>query len=213
MSVFDLFADRYDLWYETPFGRSAYRLECECLRRVTPEFRMGLEVGVGTGRFASKLGVRFGVDISFSMVKRARERGIVPVVGDAGSLPFREGSFDLVLMVVTLCFLKDPLRALKEVRRVLKKGGGLVLGLILRESRWAEFYMEKAKKGHPIYREARFYSFGELEVMLKSAGFIIREVFSTLLEEPQDKNPVRNRAVVEGVSHLAGFTCVRAELL
>jgi len=32
MKVFDEYAEKYDEWYEKPFGRSAFRLELECLR-------------------------------------------------------------------------------------------------------------------------------------------------------------------------------------
>ncbi len=210
MKVFDLLSERYDLWYETPFGRSAYELECECLKRILLPFKRGLEIGVGTGRFATRLGVRFGLDPSKNMAIKAKERGVVVVLGRAETLPFRDGVFDLILIVVTLCFLENPIRALREARRVLKPEGKLVLGLITRESRWAKFYTKKAEEGHPIYREARFYSLPEVRDMLEEARFKIEKVLSTLIEEPQDRRPVKNREIKEGTDPLAGFTCIRA---
>ncbi len=213
MRVFDLFADRYDSWYETPFGRSAFELELRCLKEVLPKFSKGLEVGVGTGRFAEALGVRYGIDTSLKMILKAKERGVVPVLGRAESLPFRDGAFDLVLIVVTLCFVEDPRAVLREVRRVLRPGGVVLLGLILRESSWAEFYIRKGKEGHPIYREAKFYSLREVDRMLREADMRITSVLSTIIEGPQNDRPVGNEEIREGFHPEAGFTCIRAEPL
>jgi len=51
MKVFDLYAERYDLWYDLPFGSSVFALEVECLKRCGPVEGPSLEVGVGSGRF------------------------------------------------------------------------------------------------------------------------------------------------------------------
>jgi len=210
VSVFDALAHRYDEWYERPFGPSAFMAELRCLRRVMPSFGRGLEVGVGTGRFASALGVQVGLDPSRTELLIARTRGIEPVQGVGEALPFRAESFDLVLLVVTLCFVDEPVRVLGESARALRPGGSLVLGLILKESPWAQFYLQKALQGHPIYRLARFYSYDEVEAFLKAAGLRPSQVASTLLEEPQDTAPVRSREVRDGFWAAAGFTCIRA---
>ncbi len=209
-AVFDALANRYDEWYERPFGRSAFEAEVACLRRILPPFRQALEVGVGTGRFASALGVGLGLDPSRQELLIARTRGIEPVQGVGEALPFRAESFDLVLLVVTLCFVDEPIRVLGESARVLRPGGSLVLGLILKESPWAQFYLQKAVQGHPIYRLARFYSYDEVGAFLKAAGLRPSQVASTLLEEPQDTAPVRSSEVRDGFWAAAGFTCIRA---
>ena len=49
----------------------------------------------------------------------------VDVVGDAHSLPFKNDSFDVVLATEVLEHLKEPQRALNEMKRVLKDGGKL----------------------------------------------------------------------------------------
>lgn len=210
--MFDSLAENYDLWYEKPFGRSAFQLELKCLRDVLGDFERGLEVGVGTGRFASALGVKFGVDPSLGMLRMARDRGVICVQGVGESLPFKEGSFDLVLIVVTICFVEDPVGVITECGRVLGREGRLVLGLVPGESPWAEFYRRKASRGHPVYRHARFYTFREIRSMLSEAGFELERVRSTLFEEPQDTEPVKNREVREGFFPEAGFTCLRAVL-
>ena len=213
MTPFDRLADKYDRWYETPFGRSAYELELSCLRSLTGSFERGLEIGVGTGRFASALGVEFGADPSYEMLTLAKGRGIKGVQGVGESLPFKDESFDLVLIVISICFVKDPFVVLGECKRVLKEGGRLVLGFIPKESKWADFYLRKAQEGHPIYKHAQFYPFEKVKEWIKRAGFSVERVRSTLLEEPQDKEPIRSSEVVEGFDALAGFTCVSAHKL
>src|SRR5438445_13553725 len=66
-----------------------------------------LDVGVGTGRYAEPLTVRgspiVGVDISTSMMAKAREKGLEDLVrGDAHHLQFLDGSFDAVFFVILL---------------------------------------------------------------------------------------------------------------
>jgi len=208
--VFDRLALRYDRWYEKPFGKSIYQLEVEAIRTVLPSFNTGLEVGVGTGRFASALGIKFGLDISLSELLIARQRGINVVLGDAHRMPFPDGAFDLELIVVSICFFERPEVVLKEVSRTLSPDGYVILGLVLEESPWAEFYKQKGREGHPFYSIARFYSFSRLNEMLSSAGFVIDTVVSTLLEEPFEDRPVRNREIVSGYRSDAGFTVIRA---
>ncbi|GBC85638.1 Ubiquinone/menaquinone biosynthesis C-methyltransferase UbiE [bacterium HR11] len=210
MHPFDVWAFRYDEWYDRPFGRSAYVAEVACLQRLKPTFQRGLEVGVGTGRFASMLGVAFGLDPSQVELRIARARGVQPVQGVGEALPFLAESFDLVLIVVTLCFVEDPVRVLLESVRVLTPGGHVLLGLILQDSPWAEFYQTKARQGHPIYRLARFYSFEQVVSWLEAAGLRVEGVASTLFEPPQDIEPIRNLEIRDGFWPAAGFTCIRA---
>jgi len=210
MTPFDGLAERYDRWYEKPFGKGAYRLELECLSSLVEHEGLSLEVGVGTGRFAEKLKVDYGLDPSLPMLKLAKKRGIKVVRGVGEALPFKGEVFGGVFIVVSLCFVRDPRKVLEESRRVLKRGGKLYLGLILRESRWADFYLKKAREGHPVYRHARFYSFFELKELLKDL-FVFEKMKSTLIEEPQDKRPPAGGEVREGFYELAGFTCLRLE--
>ncbi|GAB3701894.1 class I SAM-dependent methyltransferase [Mariniluteicoccus flavus] len=95
-----------------------------------------LDVGVGTGANLPHLpaGVRItGLDQSPAMVeqatRRARELGLDATmrVGDAGVLPFPDASFDTVLSTFVLCCVPDEGAALREMVRVLRPGGRLVL--------------------------------------------------------------------------------------
>lgn len=82
-----------------------------------------LDVGVGTGRFASPLQVLdfqvFGVDVSQEMLRKAMSKSVGNLTrGDARRLPFRDKSFDAVLMNHIMHLIEDWRGALKEVRRV-----------------------------------------------------------------------------------------------
>lgn len=210
MHVFDLYAERYDQWYELPFGRSVYSLEVECLRRLYEGLGPSLEVGVGSGRFAQALGVQYGVDTSQELLKKAKKRSIIAIKARAEELPFKDKTFRNLLMVVSLCFFEKPIEALLESRRVLKESGTLILGLVLSESPWADFYRRKAKQGHPLYSVARFYSFEEIKGMLLQSGFRISRTMTTLFESPQDTEPIKNREIKEGFYENGGFFCISA---
>jgi len=75
--VFDTFAERYDKWYDKPFGKTAFKLEKECIEFLCKNLkRPFLEIGVGTGRFAVALKMEYGVDKSIGVLNFAKERGI-----------------------------------------------------------------------------------------------------------------------------------------
>jgi len=84
-----------------------------------------LDVGVGTGRFASPLedlGFKVaGVDVSIEMLKRARSKSVGNLArGDARRLPFKDKSFDAVLMNHVLHLIEEWREALGEIRRVAR---------------------------------------------------------------------------------------------
>ncbi|HET8686114.1 MAG TPA: class I SAM-dependent methyltransferase, partial [Methanosarcina sp.] len=93
-----------------------------------------LEVGVGTGRnlkyYPADCSVT-GIDISAGMLGKARKKArgmknITLLLMDAEHLEFPDHSFDYVVTTFVLCSVPDPVKALKEVRRVLKPSGELV---------------------------------------------------------------------------------------
>ena len=62
---------------------------------------------------------------------RAVERGlanVVPTQGDATALPYEDASIDGVVLTAVLGEIPDPLAALREIRRVLKPDGRLIVG-------------------------------------------------------------------------------------
>jgi SAM-dependent methyltransferase len=101
-----------------------------------------LEVGPGTGYYSldvarqvAPVGRLDVLDLQQSMLdelmRRAVDReisNIVPIVGDARDLPFPDATFDAAYLVATLGEIPDRDRALRDLRRVLKPGGRLVVG-------------------------------------------------------------------------------------
>src|SRR5690606_12014330 len=71
---FEAHHERYEEWFEA--HRAAYVSELLALRQFVPWEGHGLEIGVGTGRFAGPLGVPVGLDPSDAMLSRAAARGI-----------------------------------------------------------------------------------------------------------------------------------------
>jgi len=209
--VFDVFAEKYDKWYEKPFGKSAFKLEKVCIESLCKDLKPPLlEVGVGTGRFASALNINYGVDLSSGVLFFAKKRGIEVVKGAGEKLPFRDKVFGGVFLIVTLCFVDDPLRVLEESARVLVDDGSIILGLILKESPWAHFYEEKAIKGSIFYKIARFYSFKEIKAMLRAVKLKIVEVNSTIFEAPAE-SPLRFQPPKKGYHKEAGFTALKVK--
>jgi len=183
--------------------------EARALADLSPELpKPWLEIGVGSGRFAQTLGIEAGVDPSIKMVELARTRGVNAFVGRGEQRLFDEESFGTVLLILTLCFLNSPRGVIKEATRILMPGGKIVLGLVLKESPWGQFYERKKAAGHRFYRYATFYSFDEVARLLAQTGFVIERVVSTLFEKPGGVQHIEETE--EGYHPDAGFTVVIA---
>ncbi|KAA0888393.1 class I SAM-dependent methyltransferase [Oryzomonas rubra] len=179
-SSFNENAADYDIWFDS--NSDLYQAELQALRLFIPGNKNGIEIGVGTGRFAVPLGIPIGVEPAPQMAELARQRGIVVVEGIAEVLPFADSSFDFAVMVTVVCFLDDVLQAFREAFRILKPSGLLIVGFIDRESELGRKYNQK--KAHSMfYRDATFYSVNELEALLVKAGFSAFSYRQTLLPE------------------------------
>jgi len=95
-----------------------------------------LEVGMGTGHnlaFYPRGGHVVGIDVSPGMLFRARRkaqgarRSVSLVVMDAANLAFKDGVFDTVTSACVFCSVPDPGGGLREIARVLKPGGQLLM--------------------------------------------------------------------------------------
>lgn len=211
VAVFQRYAERYEAWFDTARGWALFESEAQCLRRVSLGLpRPWLEVGVGTGRFARALGVDVGVDPAARVLRYAAARS-VPVAGALGeALPFADASFGAVFIVVTICFSQDPAGLFREARRVLRKGGGMVLGIVPAGSPWGRFYRAKAKAGHSFYAAARFFSPEELDRLARQAGLHRRGAASTLFQDPQHE-AIEVEPARAGVAPDAGFASLLYE--
>jgi SAM-dependent methyltransferase len=115
----------------------------------------------------------------------ARARGAQIVRARAEKLPFQDSSPDFALLVDVVCFVSDPACVLREVRRILRPGGHVVLAVIDRETPLGAKYVE-GKDLSPFYRHARFYSTQELTGLLLTAGFENLTYRQTIFLDPDD---------------------------
>jgi ubiquinone/menaquinone biosynthesis C-methylase UbiE len=195
-TVFDDRAQEYDRWFDE--HEPVYQAEVEAVRRFVPPTGLGVEIGVGTGRFAVPLGVSFGIDPSRKMLEVARQRGVRVCQAVGEQLPFRDGQFDTVLLVTVICFVDDVPTLLRELRRVLKRGGHLLIGFMNRNSELGRLY-EQRKEGSVFYRDAHFYSVERVAGWVEEAGFGALRFCQTLFGGP-DEFPTKGLEVREGSS-------------
>ncbi|KPV41877.1 methyltransferase type 11 [Thiohalorhabdus denitrificans] len=187
---FEAHHQRYEAWFGE--HEAPYISELLALRPFVPWRGRGLEIGVGSGRFAAPLGVQVGVDPSPAMLAYAAARGIEPVEGVAEDLPFAAGSFDYALVVTTICFVDSAAAMVAEAYRVLRPGGRLVIGFIDRESDLGQEYLAHQEES-VFYREAVFHSADEVARLLADAGFAVGEWAQTLahpLPETREIEPL-----------------------
>lgn len=208
-SIFDLEAQHYDDWFETPDGRTLFENELAAIRLLwRDEFRPALEVGVGTGRFAQALGVEFGIGPAPGALRLAERRGIKASLARGEALPFPDAEFGGVLMIATLCFAEDAPALFREAARVLRADGRLLVGDIPADSPWGKEYQRKKEAGHPFYRSARFYTVEQIVTMLTEAGFMGAGFASTLTHSPLA--PPTPEIPQTGLAGDAGFVAILA---
>jgi ubiquinone/menaquinone biosynthesis C-methylase UbiE len=175
----------YDEWFD---GHQAlYQSELAALKKVVPS-GAGLEIGVGTGRFAAPLGVRFGLDPAIHMLRLAKKRGLLAVQGLGESLPFRDDSFDFVQIIFVIECVDDLVSFLREAVRTIRRNGALILGFIDRDSPWGQYYARdpshKQNFHPPTPKEV-------LDIFCK-IGLEFREACQTLFQPPPDLSKKEN---------------------
>ncbi|UCC20958.1 MAG: methyltransferase domain-containing protein [Promethearchaeota archaeon] len=120
-----------------------------------------IEIGPGKGSYTKAIaenvlpdGKVYALDIQESIITRLKKRierekvtNIFPKIGDVYNLSFEDESIDRVLMITCLPEIPDPIRALKEIKRILKPNGLVSLSEMLpdpdyprrkTEKRWAK---------------------------------------------------------------------------
>jgi SAM-dependent methyltransferase len=205
---FDTATENYDRWYDSPEGARVFEAEVASLRQVCPLFAGDwLEIGVGTGRFATALGIAEGIDPSPEMLRVAAKRGINTRVGVGENLPYGAHALEGILMVASLCFVADPLQVMRECARVLRGDGVLLIGHIPSDGPWGRSYVKKAASGHPVYSHARFTTVAEATELASAAGFSLQSAASTLFWSPGDP-PGHPSLVESGIVPGAGFVAL-----
>jgi ubiquinone/menaquinone biosynthesis C-methylase UbiE len=182
---FDETAESYDAWYASRVGHLTDHLEKAAVFALVPEHvGRAADLSCGTGNYALELARRgwqvVGIDRSMPMLRvaarkaRSVSRVSALVQADAAALPVRDGSLDLVTLILGLEFMADPSTALREVRRVLRPGGCVVVAVLSAGGLWTRWRRLKRWTVASVWREARFLTEDGLDAMLRERGFVPR---------------------------------------
>lgn len=154
-----------------------------------------LEVACGAGQGLGYLAKRakwvLGGDYTENLVRVAKRyyQERVPLLRlDAHFLPFRDQSFDVVILYEALYYLNQPETFFGEARRILRKGGSLLIATVNKD--WSEF--------NPSAFSTHYFSVPELSKLLQDKGFevAIYGAFSVLPKGVKQK-------VVAGIRKMA----------
>ena len=191
ISPFEKHSKQYEEWFGK--NRWVYEAELRAVKAMLPAGGRGIEIGVGSGRFAEPLGIKIGVEPSKRMKKIAQKRGIQVLDRVAEELPFDDASFDFVLMVTTVCFVDDIDKSLQEAYRIISQDGFLIIGLVDRNSSVGQTYL-RHKDESLFYKDATFFSVEEFVEIMDQAGFVDltfnQTIFKTLSGTTRDE-PVK----------------------
>ncbi|GAI74242.1 unnamed protein product, partial [marine sediment metagenome] len=111
----------------------------------------------------------------------------------AEELPFENSQFELVLMVTTICFVNNLDLTFREIYRILKPGGYLIIGFVDRDSSLGKLYQQH-KENSLFYKIATFYSTKEVVYNLSKVGFKEFDFRQTIfhgLNEIKDVEPAK----------------------
>lgn len=137
-------------------------------------FSVVLEVGCGTGGLLQQLVRRnrvvLGLDISYQVLSRCANRGLRPslVQGHAERLPFKDGTFDLVIASEVLEHAADDADIVQECNRVLKTAGVLIITVPALPYLWSAHDV--------IYGHRRRYGRQQIERLLDDFGYTILKI-------------------------------------
>jgi len=153
-----------------------------------------LDIGCGDGRLAiqmARAGARVvGLDPDAAMLRAAGDQAKAAGVrldlidGRVEALPLADQRFDVVTAVTVLCFVRDETLAWREMARVLRPGGRLVIGELGRWSLWAARRRIRGWLGSRLWRHAAFHSAADLRRAAEGAGLVVEEVRGAVFHPP-----------------------------
>jgi ubiquinone biosynthesis O-methyltransferase len=222
----DLGPEVYARWRASRIGATTERLERRLILELTGNIGgcRVLDIGCGDGAFAVELArqgaIVTGIDASAAMIEaakgRAKQHGadITFHVAMAEDLPFPAEQFDAATAITILCFVDDATPVFREIARVLRPEGRLVIGELGKWSTWAAGRRIRAWLGSQLWRRGRFRTANELRNLAEQAGLVVKNVrgaiyyprwgFAARLLSPWD--PALGRLTTIG----AGFVALSA---
>jgi ubiquinone biosynthesis O-methyltransferase len=178
--------DAYEHWRASRLGCITDRLERQLILALVGDIKDSriLDVGCGDGDFAVELAARgaivVGVDASPEMIAAAKARSkpqnadVSFHVAMAEQLPFSADQFDVVTAITILCFVEDAAPVFREIVRVLRPGGSLVIGELGKWSTWAAGRRLRAWLGSRLWRRGRFRTANEIRHLAEGAGLVVK---------------------------------------
>lgn len=184
-AFYDSHSSTYDERHDNLRTRYMRRIEGAILRKFAGG--MILDIGCGTGNNIAHASM--GIDISSEMLKHARKKGFENLAhASAEELPFKSGSFDTILCTFTVINLCDRQKAVKEMRRVLKKGG---IAIVSASSVWdnarENFFQRLPDKTSRFLKmriegfRFKFFGFSKSDFIRLFSGFELRHFYGTYI--------------------------------
>jgi ubiquinone/menaquinone biosynthesis C-methylase UbiE len=183
---FDRWAVNYDKGHITSWLRAFQQRTIEAMSPRAHAYV--LDVGCGSGWAVSQLGAlliqgrAYGIDLSPAMIARAKDntKGMANVrfeVGDSENIPYDDALFDAVMCSSSFHHYPNPVKALREFKRVLKPNGRAYVLDTCRDGSCLIFMYDL---GHKFFvgDHIRYYHTSEIKTFFRSASFSeIREEF------------------------------------
>lgn len=217
-TIFNQFSEDYDTWYETKMGKFVDEVESEAIFSLLdlPENATILDVGCGTGNFTYKLANMgyncVGIDIAGNMLKHAKakqkDKKIKFLEKNAEQTNFEDESFDCIISVTAFEFMPYPDLIYKEMQRLLKPNGSIIIGTIQKGGLWYQLYTSDICKD-TAYAKATFLSLEDLKNLDNDQVVDFKECLylpPTLKEEEYDK---QHEEEYKKKEDKGGFVCVK----
>ena len=157
---------------------------------TTTDNGMILEIGSGGGyaldHINKKKNIYIPLDIpiiNLKCIKTRTEKAIFPVSGDAYKLPFKDNCFDGIIVSEVLEHLDDPPAALKEIFRVLKKGGRFLVSVPYKQIITYQICIH-CNKPTPTLAHLHSFDKAKLSNMVENAGFEVIKSYKFLNKAP-----------------------------
>ncbi len=193
--LFDEWPEAYDQWFTTPIGSLVKKYEAELvLDLLRPQKgETILDAGCGTGIFTldilSSGSNVTGLDISFPMLVQAGKKlkgfPFRMVLADMLHLPFPQSVFEKVVSITALEFVLDAKSAVKELFRVTRRGGTIVVATLNSLSPWASKRIAEAKEKHSIFEKAIFRSPDDLRSLTPLKGEVKTAIHFQKDDDPE----------------------------